>query len=143
MTSRQYNLIILLLIFMFSFSGCKTKINQVENNLQEGKWVTIDTLDYPYIAKGKYHKGIEIGTWKYFNNGKLERKERYKKDKCLTKYYYPNGKLKQKGYTRLVNNLKEVHWFYFGEWYNYDEDGKLIKIDTYADGKMIATDSIK
>jgi antitoxin component YwqK of YwqJK toxin-antitoxin module len=143
MTFRFLKSTAVFIILIFSFLGCKTKINQVKNNLQEGKWVTIDTLDYPYITKGKYHKGVAVGSWKYIYKGKLDRKEKYKKNKCLTKFYYPSGKVKQQGYTRLENIDKKAHWFYFGKWYNYDEKGKLIKIDTYENGLLQKTDSIK
>ena len=84
MNIRLYSLLIVLFT-MFSFESCKTKTNQVKNNLKEGAWITVDTFDYPYISKGKYHKGKQTGSWKYVYNGKLDRKEKYKKNKCCVK----------------------------------------------------------
>ena len=136
MSIRIYSLLIVVFT-MFSFQSCKTKTNQVKNNLQEGMWITVDTFDYPYISKGKYHKGKQIGSWKYIYNGKLDRKEKYKKNKCFTRFYYPNGKVKQQGYTKLDNIENNAHWYYFGKWNYYDERGKLNRINTYDKGKII------
>lgn len=49
------NIVVICLLFF----SCKTKINQIENNEKEGKWITIDTMDHIYEIRGKYHKGIE------------------------------------------------------------------------------------
>ena len=135
-----YSIVILLISILF-FLGCKTKINQVKNNLPEGKWVMIDTLEHEniYITKGKFHKGKEIGTWKYTYNGKLDRKEKYKNGQCFTKFYYPNGKLMKKGYTQFEDNVKEAHWFYTGDWNYFNENGQLVSIKTFDKGKMLQT----
>ncbi|WP_309609543.1 hypothetical protein [Flavobacterium sp.] len=136
MTNQLFYLI-LIPYLVLSIQSCKTKINEVKNNIQVGKWVTIDTFDYPYISKGKYYKGKQTGSWKYIYNGKLDRKENYKNDKCLTKFYYPNRKLKQKGYTKLDNIENNAHWYYSGNWKYYNERGKLVKINIFENGKIV------
>ena len=133
MNFKQIKFAISLFILLISTLSCKTRINQTKNNLQEGKWITIDTLDYPYISKGKYRRGKPIGTWTYINNNKLDRKEKYKKDKCLTMYYHPNGRIKQKGYTKE----NETHWYYSGEWNYFDENGSKIRTNIYEKGNLI------
>ncbi len=138
----SYLKILLLISILFAFS-CKTKINQVKDNLQEGRWITTDTFDRPYTMKAKYHKGKEVGTWRYFDNGILVRKEKYKKGKCLTKYYHPNGKLMKKGFTKMDINEKEVHWYYDGVWHFYDENGKLTFKKTFEKGVTKQIDSIE
>ncbi len=143
MIFRKFNLTLIFLLFLFALLGCKTKINQVKNNLQEGKWVTVDTFDYPYITKGKYRKGVAIGNWKYFYNGKLERKEKFKKNKCLTIFYYPNGKVKQQGYTKLDNIDNKAHWYYTDDWRYFDKNGKLTRIYTFQEGKIIDSIIVK
>lgn len=110
------------------------------NNKQEGLWITSDTLDYLYTIKGKYSKGLEKGTWRYFKNNKLDRKEKYKKDKCLIKFYHTNGKIMKIGYTKFDKNDKETHWYYNGKWKYYDENNILIRINVFEKGKI--TDSI-
>ncbi|HEX9152048.1 MAG TPA: hypothetical protein VF842_08195 [Flavobacterium sp.] len=127
------NIVVICLLFF----SCKTKINQIENNEKEGKWITIDTMDHIYEIRGKYHKGIEKGTWHFFYNGKMVRKEKYKKDVCNTRCYYPNGKLNKKGYTKIESNKNGDHWYYFGNWHYYDEKGRLLSIKTYEKGEII------
>ncbi len=72
--------------------GCKSAINQVKNNKQEGKWIITDTLDYPYTTIGRYKKGMPVGAWKYIYNNKIDRKERYKKKNALLHSIILTGK---------------------------------------------------
>ena len=124
-------------LLIISILSCKTQLNQTKNNLQEGKWITIDTFDYPYISKGKYHRGKPKGSWVYIYNGKLDRKEKYKKNKCLTTFFHPNGKIMRKGYTQLDDNDKETHWYYSGKWNYFDENGLPTRTNIYEKGKLI------
>ncbi|WP_281322206.1 hypothetical protein [Flavobacterium aestivum] len=128
---------LIFLIFLLFFLGCKTKTNQIVNHQREGKWITVDTLDYVYITKGKYKKGKEKGTWKYLYNGKVVRKERYKNGICHAYFYYPNGKIMKRGYTKLDSNDTVNHWYYYGKWYCYNKNGILTTIKTYEKGKII------
>ena len=126
------------LIFLFSFLviiGCRTKLNQTINHQKEGLWIEYDTLQYVYKTVGKYHKNEQTGTWKYYYNSKLVRKEKYNKSICKTKLYYPNGKLEKKGYTQLDAKNDTLHWFYFGEWKFYNTNRKLVKSTIYTKGK--------
>ncbi|MBF4519150.1 hypothetical protein IRZ71_22580 [Flavobacterium sp. ANB] len=121
----------ILFLLVFGLFGCRTPINRVINDKREGYWMTVDTLDHIYVTQGRYQNDFEKGTWKHFYNGKLVRKERYKNNICKTKYYYPNGNLMKKGSTKLEINNSEMHWFYFGEWRYYKENGKLDSIKNY------------
>lgn len=123
-------LILIFAIISFCLS-CKSKINQVVNQQREGKWITIDTLDSIYITKGKYKKGIEKGTWKYFYNNRLVKKEKYNKGICNTTFYHPNGKIAKKGNTKLESNSIEDHWYYTGKWAFYNPKGKLDSTKIY------------
>jgi antitoxin component YwqK of YwqJK toxin-antitoxin module len=125
------------LILITSIWSCKTKINQTKNNLQVGKWITTDTLDYLYITKGRYRKGKPKGTWVYIYNGKIDRKEKYRKGKCLTTFYHKNGKILRKGYTKLDENKEESHWYYSGKWNYFDENGQPTRTNFYEKGKLI------
>lgn len=129
MTLQKFILTVFILI---SFLNCKPKINQTVNNLPEGKWITTDTLDFIYITKGKYHEGSEVGTWKFYNNHKLVKKEKYKNTFCKTRFYYPNGKKQKQGYTKLVVEDSLSHWFYSGKWRFYNQKGKLDSIKNYT-----------
>lgn len=143
MTCKYFYLKTIIVVFLLSAFGCKTKINQIKNQQREGKWITIDTFDYVYIIKGKYHKGIEKGTWKHFYNNKIARKEKYKNGICDTRFYYPNGKIMKQGFTKSESNDTLSHWFYFGNWNYYDQNGNLTKTIIYDEGEVIDSLIIK
>ena len=126
-----YRKLLFISISITCFISCKSKTNQIVNHKREGKWITIDTLDYIYIAKGKFHKDNEIGTWRQYCNGKLVRKEKYHKETSSIKYYYPNGKIMKRGHTKSDHTSLEYHWYYYGKWYFYNASGKLDSIKTY------------
>jgi hypothetical protein len=88
-------------------------------------------------------KGEEVRTWKTFKNKKIYKKEVFLKDSCQVIYYNVNKKIILKGQTMSVQNEKETHWFYFGNWNYYDENGKLILIKTYRNGELISEKEIK
>ncbi|WP_435522460.1 hypothetical protein [Chryseobacterium indoltheticum] len=51
--------------------------------------------------------------------------------------YHRNGNIMERGQSKLDISENERHWYYFGEWKFYDENGKLKYIKKYADGKKI------
>lgn len=139
---KEIKLQFLVLIFpLFFLYSCKTNINQTINKQKQGLWIEYDTLDYVYKIVGKYKNDNEVGTWKYYNNNKLIRKEKYFKNRCKTKFYHSNGKLQKKGYTKseVKNNLN--HWYYYGEWKFFDKNRKYEKSKFYFKGKT--SDSLK
>ena len=54
-----------------------------------------------------------------------------------TKLYHLNGKIMEKGQSKLDVSDVQRHWYYFGDWKYYDEKGKLKYIKKYANGKKI------
>lgn len=119
-------------IIVFCVLGCKSKVNQIVNHKPEGKWITVDTLEFIYSTKGRYHNGQEVGKWKHFYNGKLVRKEKFNKNGiCKNVFYHSNGKIMKKGNVKLESNIDEDHWYYFGKWKFYDKEGKLDSIKIY------------
>lgn len=109
-----------------------------ENKKKIGVWIEkyeLDSIEYRSI--GKYKNGEPIKKWKYYANGVITKKERYKKNKCLVSYYFPNGEIQSKGKTKLVISTTETHWFYFGNWKYYDENGMLANIRKYANGELV------
>lgn len=131
------------LVILLNIS-CSNKINQKINKKKEGKWVEIDTIaNKPYKIIGYYKNNIETKTWKYYLGDKIEKKEKYKNNVCFVRYYYPDGKLMKKGYTKSELEDKLVHWYYFGKWYVYDTNKKLARIEIYEKGKLIDSTIIK
>lgn len=126
------------------FASCKTKeINQyvkVENKWQkrQGKWKEEYSSDQGMlIAVGNYKMGEKIGIWKTTFEDKLYQKDKIRKNVTKTKLYHPNGKIMEKGMSKLDITDVQRHWYYFGDWKYYDDKGKLRYIKKYADGKKM------
>ena len=138
---KTYLLILLILLILTS---CRPIIhNNKVNNLKEGKWVEIDTLDFIYKTVGNFKKNKLIGTWKYYNNNSLIRKEKYEKEFCKTKFYYLNRSLERKGYTKMILEDSVLHWFYIGKWHFYDNKRKLIKTKMIINGIVVDSLNLK
>lgn len=122
---------ILILIALVSTS-CAT--NRMEANKRVGYWVEKRSEDgVRYESRGHYHKGEENRKWRYYENGRLVKKERYYGSRSSLTYYHPNGKKSKKGETKQ-NGL---HWSYDGAWNSYDTSGKRTGIMTYKEGELI------
>ncbi|MDG2431712.1 hypothetical protein [Flavobacterium sp.] len=109
------------------------------NKKREGLWVekyALDTLQYKSI--GNYKNNEPTKKWRYYLDGKLIKKEKYKARFCKTKSYHQNGQLQSKGKTVLDTSGKYAHWYYQGEWKFYDNKGKLLSRSTYKEGELTA-----
>ena len=136
--------ILLLGLAVFVMSSCKTQpINQyvkVENKWQKrhGKWKEEYSSDQGTLtAVGKYKMGEKFGVWETTFQNKLYQKDKIRKGVTKTKLYHPNGKIMERGQSRLDITEAQRHWYYFGDWKYYNENGKLKYIKKYADGKKI------
>ena len=143
------NLVFLTSLFLAIIS-CKTKeINEyvkVENKWQKrhGKWKEEYSSDQgTLVATGKYKMGEKVGVWKTTFEDKLYQKDKIRKNITKTKLYHPNGKILEKGQSKLDISDAERHWYYFGDWKFYDENGKLLYIKKYADGKKVDSITFK
>ncbi len=136
---------ILLIIILFSIFGCKSEhINQKIDKKKEGKWVDVYVQDSVQYKSVEFYKNdVPVKKWKTFINGKLYKSEKYKNGICIVKNYYENGKLESKGKTKLEVNATETHWFYFGEWKFYLDNGKLKGTKNYEKGQLISEHNIK
>ena len=136
--------ILLSFITVLLAAGCKTApINQKINKKKEGKWVIIYNQDSIEYRSLEFYKNDEpIKKWKSYINGKKYKTEKYKNGVCLLKIYHQNGKIESKGKTKLESNNENSHWFYFGDWKFYDENGKLISIKKYKNGEFVSEQKI-
>jgi antitoxin component YwqK of YwqJK toxin-antitoxin module len=126
-----------LFIILISLLSCGT--NKKINGLRHGKWVTYNTIDkiaYKYVEF--YKKGNEVKTWKTYKNNKIYKKEKYLYNISLITYFHENKKIAITGQSKLEENGNEIHWFYYGNWYFYDENGKLIILKKYENGELIS-----
>ncbi|SEN08385.1 hypothetical protein SAMN05421856_11447 [Chryseobacterium taichungense] len=134
-----------LLIFLVLVS-CKTKINQYVKDekkvsKRDGKWKEEYSADEGILhATGKYRMGEKVGVWKMNLNGRKYQKDVIRKGITRTKRYFPNGKIMEKGQSKIDISENERHWFYYGPWEYYNDTGKLLYIKIYNQGQK--TDSI-
>lgn len=128
------------LFLILTFIGCKTvPINQKENKKRVGVWIEEYSIDSThYKSVGKYKDGDPTRKWYYYTNDRVSKKEVYRKNKCITTNYNPNETIQSKGKTKLVVTYPEIHWFYYGDWKYFDENGNLISTKKYENGEFIS-----
>lgn len=130
-------LILLTAFVVIGFSSCKT--NKTINHHREGKWVFKDTVNgVLYKSKGKYKQSREIKTWKYFEDRKLVKIEKYQDNICFTKTFDKKGRTTSIGKSMIVEENNETHWYLTGDWIFFDEKGKIIGIKKYEKGELIS-----
>ncbi|MDR7369491.1 hypothetical protein [Flavobacterium aquidurense] len=137
--------IFVLLFCGILLSGCKSKpINQKIDHKKEGVWIDNYKQDSTPYKSFEYYKHDEpVKKWKSYINGKIYKTEKYKNGISTVKYYYENGKVQSTGKTKMETNSKETHWFYFGDWKFYSDNGKLTEIKKYNNGELISVQKIK
>jgi len=137
----KFLLTFLTLYLAIGFSSCKT--NKTINHHREGKWIYKDSVnDVLYKSKGRYKKGCEIKTWKYFENGKLVKIEKYNNSICIVKTFDTKRRLTSVGQSILVEDKEETHWYLDGNWTFFDDKGKVIGIKKYLKGELISENKI-
>ncbi len=134
MTINKHFYTIKLATIPLIIAGCS--INRYEDNVKVGKWIVTHDIDGTTFKRIEFYKrGKEKGTWKVYAGKDLAKKEKYRKDTCYTKIYYPDGTISSKG--KSVTRREEdesLHWFYTGDWKFYNKAGKLEYIRNYVDG---------
>ena len=94
-------LFVLTAFIVIGLSSCKT--NKTINHHREGKWVFKDTVNgVLYKSKGKYKQSQEIKTWKYFENRKLVKIEKYEDNICHIKTIDQKGRTTSIGKSMIV-----------------------------------------
>lgn len=130
-------LLLLTCTLTFVLYSCKT--NKTINHHREGKWVYKDTVNgVLYKSKGRYKKSIEIKTWKYFENRKLVKTEKYKDGICHITTFDHKGRITSTGQSMMVDENNETHWYIIGEWTYFDQNGKIIGIKKFEKGELIS-----
>lgn len=133
----KFHLIFLTAFITIGFSSCKT--NKTINHHREGKWIFKDTVNgVLYKSKGKYKLSREIKTWKYFENRKLVKTEKYEDNICHIKTFDEEGKTTSIGKSMIVEENNETHWYLTGDWIFFDENGKIIGIKKYEKGELVS-----
>lgn len=79
--------------------------------------------------------GVLTKTERYCDNGKIKALIIYEGEYCMYQYFYCNGNPKSQG-------KKFRQYYKEGEWEYWDENGNLLKVETYdEDFNLIKTDS--
>ena len=108
----------------------------------QGRWnVYYDSAQAKPFTQGRYRHGRPKGRWRYYSPvGGLVRQERYRRHgfSDIT-YYHPNGRIARQGHARVADEPDGLHFYWFGDWLNYSESGRLQKVETYQGGKLITT----
>jgi antitoxin component YwqK of YwqJK toxin-antitoxin module len=132
--------VFIILCLTLSLIGCKTTpINQKENKKRIGLWIEEYSIDSTkYKSVGKYKNGDPTKKWLYYINNRISKKEIYRKNKCTITFYNKNGTIQSNGKTKTVVTGPEMHWFYYGDWKYFDENGKLISIKKFENGEFVS-----
>lgn len=121
---------------LFLLHSCS--VNQHIDGEHVGRWVYKTKIDNNKdVARGRYDKnGWQKGTWRYRYNGKLYKKQRFKDSIAYTTYYHRNGKVAERGQTKLVATESSLHYYYFGSWFIYNIDEVLTHVRHYDYGLL-------
>ena len=129
--------ILITAFILIGFSSCKT--NKTINQHREGKWVFKDIVnDVLYKSKGRYKQSQEIKTWKYFENHKLVKTEKYQDNICHIKTFDEKGRTTSIGKSIIVEESNQTHWHLTGDWIFFDGKGKITGIKKYEKGELIS-----
>ena len=111
-----------------------------------GRWmVYYDEAKTRPLTQGRYRRGQATGRWRYYTPaGSLVRQEQHRPHGLSDiTYYHPNGQVARQGQARISNEADGLHFYWFGEWLTYSETGLLQQIETYQNGRRVATQRIQ
>ncbi|MBN2174387.1 MAG: hypothetical protein JW731_09655 [Bacteroidales bacterium] len=121
----------------------KRSINKYsETGQRQGLWISYwDEENKIPMSKARYEDGRVKGVNKgYYQNGNIQVKKRYLKNRIRVKYYYENRKLEQKGWAVLEYNPEDIHYYWHGCWKFYDTNRKLVSKACYENGVEILSE---
>jgi antitoxin component YwqK of YwqJK toxin-antitoxin module len=132
-----------LLIFLSSitfgqFFQSKKNLSN-DNGSREGMWIEYyDKGKNSISSKIRYKNGQQTGICKFYHpNGNRRLKWHYYKNRIRAKYYFENGNLEQKGWSKIEYSGKDIHYYWHGKWKFYDIHRKLIRVGNYINGEEI------
>jgi hypothetical protein len=106
-----------------------------------GHWITYsDSSKTKKLVDGYYRNGNPKGKFYFYTmDGVLERREVSRFGILKTRLYYPDGTLRFKGQARIEDTKEKVHYYFYGKWKYYDEQGELLKYCYYEKGRLVKT----
>ncbi len=135
-----------LLVFVMIFTGSSgqlfhKKINTTNiDGKKDGIWITYFDIENKQVESREHYKdGFETGKCRhYYANGNIRLKWRYYKNRVRAKYYYENGKLDQKGWSKMDWTATDVHYYWHGQWKFFDDKRKPIRKTFYQYGEEVS-----
>lgn len=130
-----------LLLPLLLLTACATNRLDHAGNRQ-GRWRTYHYPDTTQLqATGRYRHNQLVGRWRYYTaTGELDRRERFKRHGVsLLTYYYPDGHVWKKGTVQLLETARTNRYFWTGDWQVFNPNGTLQQVETYEQGKLVAT----
>lgn len=134
--------LVLLLFFAALTAMAQKRVpNQYNQNHQaHGRFIYYyDRAEGIVNSTGKYKNGRPVGRWiTYHENGKKYIRTWHFKNRAREVRFYPNGKLEKKGWSKLIlNDPKNLRYYWDGKWKLYDENGKLFRVLLFSEGRVI------
>lgn len=137
--AKFHHFLTVLVLVLLNYACAPRKINQMKNGQRQGLWIVYkDNTKTKMLTRGRYKNGDAIGKWYFYTiDGALERTDRYKGSEMKVRFYHSNGKVAAKGRARIVNENDKFHYYWYGNWNYYLEDGRLEKIVTFEKGTAV------
>lgn len=135
------------IIFIVLFSGLsfgqifQRKLNRIdERGMRTGLWIDYYDIDSTIIStKIHYKNGYQTGICRFYHpNGQRRLKWHYYNNRIRAKYYFENGRLDQKGWSKIDYSGKDTHYYWHGKWKFFDDHRKLIRVGFYQNGEEIS-----
>jgi antitoxin component YwqK of YwqJK toxin-antitoxin module len=118
------------------------KLNRYDKEGQfHGRWKLYLPDNTTLLRNGRYKHGKERGKWKYYYpNGTIRKIEYHKPhaDRFLVRQFHENGKLEREGMARVVETERLIHYYWFGTWQVYDQQGQFTHTEYYEKGNEIS-----
>lgn len=129
------------LILTFFIHSCSQKNRLNRHGYRTGRWLTyLDSAKTIKSFEGRFRNGNTVGkSYYYTTTGVLERREINRFKVLKTTFYYPNKTVRLKGKARIDDLSDKIHYYFYGRWKYYDEDGKLSKYCYYDKGQLVKT----
>ncbi|WP_266205598.1 toxin-antitoxin system YwqK family antitoxin [Pontibacter kalidii] len=119
------------------------KINRFDQQDRfHGRWKIYLGDDRIVIRNGRFRHGTEVGKWKYYYpSGTCYMIEKYNRRNNIIEVqkFHENGNLARQGTARFIRSSLKDHYFWFGEWQVFDEQGIYSHTETYRSGHLVSS----
>lgn len=142
--------ILLFFVVLLVLSSCSLLLHPQLNQhdaagKKTGRWILYSSTDtIRKVSDGYFKNDLEYRRFTYYHsNGRKQsrfvygRNHVYGKSHLKVKFWYPDGKVMQKGKSLFFIDDKEVRYVYDGIWRFYDERGKLTEKTRYRMGEPV------